>query len=305
VKQYPDIYIPQKLAQIPESYPPPPPKPVSPKKPTHPKSPGWKLAAGVGFVSALLFVLLFQGNLIVALIGGVLLAGITRLMEGSLYKSNVSAFREESAKYRRRLQQYEKDQADYIQKIELLRQPESVKNYRNQLFQTFVEGIYKPDGTDSSAPTGQSEFILVDAMRKHLAAGNVVERSWLKIPNYEYPYSPDICYIYKDLYMDVEVDEPYYFKNGQYYPYHGYDQWKDSNRNNFFTNRHWIVIRFSEEQVVKYPDSCVKEICKVIKQITGDSLPCSLANVNDLEPIPRWTTEEARTMIDERYRDSY
>ena len=298
VKQYPDIYIPRNLAKIPESYPP---EPLPPMKPIHPQSPGWKISAGVGFVSALVFVLLFQGNLIWGLIGGALLAGITRYVEGFLYEDNVSTFKKESARYPSLLEQYEKDKADYIEKM---KQPDFLKKHRNQLFQTFLEGIYKPDGTDSSAPVGRSESILVDAMRKHLS-GDVVKKTWLRIPNYEYPYSPDICYIYQGIYIDIEVDEPYYFKDGQYYPYHGYDQWRDANRNEFFTHRSWIVIRFAEEQVVKYPDRCVKEICKVINQFTEESIPSSLANVNDLEPIPRWTTEDAEVMIEKRHRNFY
>ena len=45
---------------------------------------------------------------------------------------------------------------------------------------------------------------------------------------------------------------------------------KDNQRNQFFLEKNWVVIRFSELQVVKYPDSCCKAIARIISQITGD-----------------------------------
>lgn len=305
MQQYPDIYIPQELAQIPNSYPLPP---FFPAKPIRPTAPRLVLPIVVALVVAMCIILTPVANLffrgILGLVTGGVIGIVIYAIQRSKYINNISKFRDESEIYPILLDKYEKDQADYIKEIEMLKQPNYMEKYRNQLFRKFLERIYKPDGENSTAPTGKSEFILVNAMRKHLE-GNILLKTYLIIPNYEYPYSPDICYIYKGIYIDVEVDEPYYFKNAQYYPSHGYDQWKDSKRNSFFTDRGWIVIRFAEEQVVKHPDQCVKEICNLVKDFTNDSIPHSLKNVGELRAIPRWTTEEAWTMIDNSYRDFY
>ncbi len=127
----------------------------------------------------------------------------------------------------------------------------------------------------------------------------------MNIPNYDYPYSPDIAYKIDGIYLDIEVDEPYYEKEGVFYPYHGYDEKKEQNRNEFFVERNWIVIRFAEEQVVKYPESCVKEVAKLVNHLLGIPIPKSLVNIPDLKPIPRWTTNQAEMMIQKKYRDQY
>ncbi len=77
-------------------------------------------------------------------------------------------------------------------------------------------------------------------------------------------------------------------------------------RDDFFVDCLWIVIRFSEEQVVRYPESCCKEVAKVIFKLTGNlSVLSSLKDENDLKPIQRWTEEEAIIMADNNYRDNY
>jgi hypothetical protein len=84
------------------------------------------------------------------------------------------------------------------------------------------------------------------------------------------------------------------------------DRNKDSQRNRFFLERNWVVIRFSEWQVVKYPDSCCKAIARVIFQITGDYRGLvQIQNVADLLPNKQWTVKEAIYMAKTKFRNSY
>ena len=66
------------------------------------------------------------------------------------------------------------------------------------------------------------------------------------------------------------------------------------------------MIRFSEEQVVRYPQSCCKAIAKVITSVLGDNLYLSqFTLVADLEPMKQWTESEAAYMADRNYRQTY
>ena len=125
----------------------------------------------------------------------------------------------------------------------------------------------------------------------------------IEIPDFDYPYTPDFAYINGSLYIDIEIDEPYVYKSKQ--PYHCLYDSKESNRNGFFLSRNWLVIRFAEEQVCRYPESCCKVVAQVISNMTGEPIPSALRNAKDLPEVKRWTTSEAQQMADTNYRDTY
>ena len=98
-----------------------------------------------------------------------------------------------------------------------------------------------------------------------------VDDNTLISPNTAAVYSPDISLIEiadgLNLYIDIEIDEPYEGKNDianrRPIHYRGYDD----NRNNTFANSGWIVIRFAEIQVHKCPEACCQFIAGVISKI--------------------------------------
>ena len=106
-------------------------------------------------------------------------------------------------------------------------------------------------------------------------------------PNYDqgFHYTPDFAYIDEktNLHIDIEIDEPYGYKSKKPLHYSGLE--KEKIRDEFFLDCLWIVIRFSEEQIVKYPQSCCQEIAKVINQITRyNSVLSSFTNIKQLPP---------------------
>lgn len=93
----------------------------------------------------------------------------------------------------------------------------------------------------------------------------------LVIPNFNKPYEPDIVLFDKNLnlYIDIEIDEPY---DGYYrYPTHYINPEDDSKQDNirdlFFTESGWIVIRFTEKQIHCQTDECVNYIKNVLHSI--------------------------------------
>ncbi|HEY9864221.1 MAG TPA: hypothetical protein V6D21_08585 [Candidatus Obscuribacterales bacterium] len=126
------------------------------------------------------------------------------------------------------------------------------------------------------------------------------------IPNTSFCYTADFILIHQatGLAIDIEIDEPYDGKTGK--PHHCVDQNKDQQRNRFFLERNWVVIRFSEYQVVKCPEGCCKAIAQVIFQITGDYRGLiKLQNVKELVPQKQWKVKEAVYMAKTNFRQSY
>lgn len=121
-------------------------------------------------------------------------------------------------------------------------------------------------------------------------------------------FSPD--FIFKDsttmLHIDIEIDEPYTSGVGKPIHYINEKSSIDSRRDSYFLSNGWVVIRFAEEQVVKFPDECCKVIAETINQIIGDSTFLNKTwEFNNLPMIERWTYDMAKQMYQMNARERY
>ena len=199
--------------------------------------------------------------------------------------------------YSSKLALFEKEQAEY---------PIKLKQYKN-LFIIWEQQIHNPqyqlqsiltnsityEGIKSDARRGNSEVKFEESLRNYFG-DKIKVGVWIQNPNYDdgYHYTPDFAYIDEliNLHIDIEIDEPYAY-NKKPIHYLGYNN--ETKRNNFFLDCLWVVIRFSEEQVILYPKSCCKEIAQVIFQITGErTILSKFEQVENLQPIDRWTYQE-------------
>lgn len=115
-------------------------------------------------------------------------------------------------------------------------------------------------------------------------------------------YVPDFCFIHptKSLKIDIEIDEPYTYKK----PIHFVGS--DIRRNKYFIEKNWIVLRFSEQQVLKTPNECCREIAEVIYDFTNDaSYINKFLNIGRLSRTKKWTMEDAVNHINIGYRQNY
>jgi Protein of unknown function (DUF559) len=104
-----------------------------------------------------------------------------------------------------------------------------------------------------------------------------------------------------NLHIDIEIDEPYVYETGQ--PTHYLNGDKDTRRNAFFLERGWIVIRFSEEQVMKFGQGCCREVAQVIASLLGEeTVLIPFQNVAPLTPVRRWGEQEAIQMAEKKIR---
>lgn len=131
----------------------------------------------------------------------------------------------------------------------------------------------------------------------------------LTIPYYNKPYEPDIVLIVKELnlYIDIEIDEPY---DGYYrYPTHSFDRnentdeivKKDNTRDLFFTESGWVVIRFTERQVHLQEAECIAYIKDVLNSIVDYHFAESSSCISETQ----WSYQQAVRWEKEHYREKY
>ena len=123
------------------------------------------------------------------------------------------------------------------------------------------------------------------------------------------PFEPDLAIINlesgKNIFIDIEIDEPYDGVSKTPTHYRTAKGTIDDARNDGFTDRGWMVIRFAEEQIVTNPNGCVKFIGQVIKSVCPSYSSKCLELPNALERIPIWSEAEARSYAREHKREKY
>lgn len=123
-------------------------------------------------------------------------------------------------------------------------------------------------------------------------------------------YEPDFSLIDEkdgaNIFLDIEIDEPYEGTNDISNRKAAHYQYSDVNRNNGFKCRGWIVIRFAEIQVHQNPKACCRFIADVLKSICPKiNISEHLASVSKMIPVRQWTKEEAIRWSVEKYREQY
>ena len=180
--------------------------------------------------------------------------------------------------------------------------PQPIEQHQDSLIQLQQKQV-QPIGS-SSARVGVSEKQFFDYLRNYF--DEVLWGAEFETPWEGFNYSADflVRHHISGVGIDVEIDEPYALSSKK--ATHCLDSGTDQQRNQFFLERYWIVVRFSERQIVKAPLSCCKFIAFVLAEVTGDNSFLELLNsVPDLIPQPAWTTKQAKKMARQDYRLSY
>ena len=121
----------------------------------------------------------------------------------------------------------------------------------------------------------------------------------LSIPFYNRPYEPDIVIFVKalNLYIDIEIDEPY----DGYYRFPTHEQEKDNTRDLFFTESGWVVIKFTERQVHEQESECIALIKDVLHSIRKYALEQS----SNCASESQWDYQQAVRWQKSNYREKY
>jgi hypothetical protein len=120
------------------------------------------------------------------------------------------------------------------------------------------------------------------------------------------PFEPDIAIIdnanLTNLRIDIEIDEPYAGTTRQ--PTHC--KGDDVNRDIYFVDRGWIVIRFSEYQVHLYENECLQFIAETIKTVSSKYIiKNQIENKFPIQTENLWDIVQAQKWEKAKYREQY
>lgn len=335
MEQYPIILIPDEILEaIPEL--PPPPAPIAPIAPVRPKQPkslppepqaiedgrriAWILAVGF-LISMAIVIAITPSQPLTGLITGSLsfliacsVAGIAAIVDYRGFGKRKQLHDLEKSRYLERVEEYKQELAFFEEKNH--RYSIELELYRSERekWDKLVSDRIKPvlDVLQNTrtyqqkkeAKRGYSEGGFERYLQRYFS-DKIHTGASLRNSKYSrgYEYTADFAYIdpKSNLHIDIEIDEPYIYQTGQ--PIHCLGT--DEDRNQFFNSRSWIVIRFSEKQVVRSPDNCCRQIAEVVARILGGDIPDRLKRINPVQPDPCWTYEEAEEMARDNYRDRY
>lgn len=118
-------------------------------------------------------------------------------------------------------------------------------------------------------------------------------------------YEPDFLLINenenKNIFINIEIDEPY--DGISRIPTHEIN--RDVYRDLFFTNRGYVVIRFTENQIFEEPIQCCIYIAEIIKSIDTTYTNEELKSDIKISIQKQWDTLQAKKWAQEKYRETY
>ncbi|PRY38461.1 hypothetical protein CLV58_109188 [Spirosoma oryzae] len=148
---------------------------------------------------------------------------------------------------------------------------------------------------------GTSEELFLYSLNTHFP-GKILTGFSIPVAGEDYLYTPDFILFEKELnlYIDIEIDEPYVGRTGE--PIHFIES-SDQVRDACFIENNWIVVRFTEKQVYGSPTACCHEIARVVNQIKPiyDWADPSITVTVE----PQWTLQEAIQMAKDNSRNKY
>lgn len=189
------------------------------------------------------------------------------------------------------IRRYEKEIADFK-----VNRKEKIKDLKRDLYLKKISSNLSFSNNKTKNKRGRAELmflsLLYDKFRNQIFVDCKVEKENIV-------YFPD--FILKcektNLHIDIEIDEPYSFSEKEPIHYKGID----NIRNKFFLEMNWCVLRFSEEQILKYPNECCDFISRVFYSIR-DNKQISL-DFKHKKAV--WTYEEAMILMHKKVRDGY
>ena len=192
----------------------------------------------------------------------------------------------------------------------------SSKNTQAKLFNLLVDSLAERENIynfkiDDSANKGLSESYFLSYLQKWF------DYPWRIIEHCQFQgerYTPtaDFILINDDLKLgiDLEIDELYSLK--EFMPIHLVEDRKYIIRDKFFLKLGYIVIRFAEYQIAKYPDYCCLHIVRVLNQFLERDMKISVPPSTEIQPlksqdwrVKAWTQRESQIMATNKIRDRY
>lgn len=215
-----------------------------------------------------------------------------------------SGYQDAIKKDERNKREYDLKIKEYSEYVEALKNKNLI-GFVKKRNKEMLKGIQLPKSNTSFDENKftKSEKLLYDLLLKNIG-GEI-------IPQTRFHNEIDCKLIYfspKDnLVINIEVDIPYDINSRMPLSYiiSGYGH-ISRKRDKYLNNHKWFVIRFAEEQVVKYPMSCVKSLSIYIDYIlNSNEVSGTFSSTPKLPEIDCWTFKKAVELASNCVREEY
>lgn len=301
MNQYPIVLIPQAISEAKNSLPPLPHKPSEPFLPRKEKNGSFGCLFPVVIFVVFLAIIHKQEIIIPCIILSLIVIIIIYFREE---KSLKRKYQESVEKYNTYQQTYQKKIIEWEEETNRIKNDQIlIKEFRDRAISDLFSRTVKPSRfLISQKGFSEHDFHLV--LNKYFGS-NILINKVIDDTRFDIPYQPDFIYYDNktNLHIDIEVDEPYTFDKGIPIHYFSNGSSIDHFRDNYFLNANWIVIRFCEEQVVKYSAECCKLIASTIDKLIGfRDFTKVFAGIGIIPQIPHWTYEESIELYKQNHR---
>lgn len=334
---YPKILYPYELVNINESVPTPLKVPEFPELPTKEKfkKPDEVQEASTGcFVNSIIAILIsgigllilnagYSFGIVFVLPGGIVfmyyIFGGQSLKEKnerkrSQYLRDLADFEKktlkEESEYKLKLANYNTKKINYendckdIETKNLERQlPKYIESFRHKKLISYFKESKKPQLLAEINDKGITHSFFKHYLLQKFP-GQIFDNYYFKDSAFEnLYYIPDYVFYDKNLnlFIDIEIDEPYIGNDGT--PIH-FLRGNDNQRDNFFTRNRWIVLRFAEIQIIKKPTECCNLISEVISSLQNFTI-LDFSLKSEIEFVEILTKEESHKLAFKNYRKTY
>jgi len=176
-------------------------------------------------------------------------------------------------------------------------------NYPIVIIAEETKAVFPVELKKKESRSGENEYEFLNSLLPIF--GDKV--SWFyKLEIYSKIVYPDIGYWDEKLRIgvDIEIDEPY--SRNEIKPIHVYNNSEENERNLVLNKSGWSIIRFSEYQIIRHKEECIKLISEVIKSLkTKETFLLRRINYPELFIHPRWSEDDAIEMARNSIRDRY
>jgi len=175
---------------------------------------------------------------------------------------------------------------------------------QNLKLENQIRLIKQPSKANKETQQGISENYFFKYLNLHFASNDFEIMRYCELGH----YFPDFVLKHKSgIILDIEIDEPYVGHTKEVIHYYNPEQdfYSDQYRNEFFLSNYWIVIRFTEKQVINHPDSCCFEIANFLFFNFDIDIPNSLTFFGPVPKEKLWSNQKANEMALFDYRNNY
>ena len=211
------------------------------------------------------------------------------------YKRRYKKHQDTFQQYLLQLEAYSHQEIKYQRELAIAHAPERVLGLRRQQFRSFFAKLPPSENaialSKSSNPFGNAKptdeqategviYYFGITLQQHLS-GTIYQGIKLHIPSIDFNWSPALTYIDPDLnlHMAIEISMP--SENAAILMQNDLVE-------RFLIDLGWIIIKFSQEQILQSSAECCKEFAKLLDRLSLDNtvLP-NFVDTPDLVPVKR------------------